>query len=73
MAKKNLSVSAKKSGKIKAVFQAIGAYFALLGPYYWGLVGDWSFFALSWIIIIITLLSSVEYVGAAVQALKKHK
>lgn len=73
MAKKNLSVSAKKSGKIKAVFQAVGAYFALLGPYYWGLVGTWSFFALSWIIIIITMLSSVEYVGSAVSALRSNK
>jgi len=71
MAKKNISVSAKISGKIKAIFQATGAFFALLGPYYWSHIGNWSFYALSWIIIIITLLSSIEYVTTAILALKK--
>lgn len=72
MAKKNLTVSAKRSGKIKAVFQAVGAFLALLGPYYWEHTGDWSFYLLSWIIISITLLSSIEYVIAAMRALKQH-
>lgn len=71
MAKKNISVSAKISGKIKAIFQATGAFFALLGPYYWSHIGNWSFYALSWIIIIITLLSSIEYVTTAILALKQ--
>jgi len=71
MAKKNISVSAKISGKIKAIFQATGAFFALLGPYYWSHIGNWSFYALSWIIIIITLLSSIEYVSTAILALKQ--
>ena len=71
MAKKNISVSAKISGKIKAIFQATGAFFALLGPYYWSHIGNWSFYALSWIIIIITLLSSIEYVRTAILALKQ--
>ncbi|MFA9453393.1 MAG: CDP-alcohol phosphatidyltransferase family protein [Candidatus Aminicenantaceae bacterium] len=69
LAKKNRTVSAKRSGKIKAMFQAIGAFVALLGPYYWDTIGSWSFHALSWVLITVTLLSAVEYVRAALRAL----
>ncbi|MGB2905856.1 MAG: CDP-alcohol phosphatidyltransferase family protein [Candidatus Aminicenantaceae bacterium] len=69
LAKKNRTVSAKRSGKIKAMFQAIGAFVALLGPYYWDTIGSWSFLALSWVLITVTLLSAVEYVRAALRAL----
>jgi len=71
MSRKNISVSAKISGKIKAIFQATGAFFALLGPYYWSYIENWSFHALSCVIIIITLLSSIEYVSTAILALKQ--
>jgi CDP-diacylglycerol--glycerol-3-phosphate 3-phosphatidyltransferase len=69
LAKKNRTVSAKRSGKIKAMFQAVGAFVALLGPYYWDTIGSWSFHALSWVLITVTLLSAVEYVRAAFRAL----
>ena len=72
LAKKGFSVSAKKSGKIKAAFQAIGGIAALLGPYYWNVIGKWSFYFLSWTLIIVTLLSSVEYVSSALKAFKKN-
>jgi CDP-diacylglycerol--glycerol-3-phosphate 3-phosphatidyltransferase len=65
LAQNNRSVSAKKSGKLKASVQAVGAYLALLGPYYWGHIGRWSFYALSWIIITVTFLSAIEYVRDA--------
>lgn len=65
MAQNNKSVSAKKSGKLKATIQAIGAYMALLGPYYWEHIGRWSFYALSWIIITATFLSAIEYIKDA--------
>jgi len=68
LAKKNRTVSAKRSGKIKAMFQAIGAFLALLGPFYWDAVGNWSFHALSWVLITVTLLSAVEYVRSALLA-----
>ncbi len=71
LAKKGLSVSAKKSGKIKASFQAIGGIAALFGPYYWAAVGKWSFYFLSWILIAVTLLSAVEYVLSAVKSFSK--
>jgi len=65
LAQNKRTVSAKKSGKLKASVQAIGAFLALLGPYYWNGIGYWSFYALSWIIIAVTFLSSVEYVKDA--------
>ncbi len=65
LAQNNQTVSAKKSGKLKATVQAVGAYLALLGPYYWGYIGRWSFYALSWIIITVTFLSAIEYVKDA--------
>lgn len=71
LAKKQLSVSAKRSGKIKALFQAVGAFLALAGPWYWAAIGKWSFYALSWILIVVTLSSAVEYVHSAVTAIKK--
>jgi len=70
MAKKNLTVSAKRSGKIKAAFQALGAFAALLGPNYWDAIGRWSFYTLSGVIILVTLVSAVEYVRSAILALK---
>jgi CDP-diacylglycerol--glycerol-3-phosphate 3-phosphatidyltransferase len=70
LAKMNRSVSARISGKIKAIVQAFGSFFAILGPYYWDHIGGWSFPVLSWIIISVTLLSSIEYVRDAVRAIK---
>lgn len=59
------SVSANWSGKIKAGFQGIGAYVILMGPVYWQWTGTWTIQATSWIIIIVTLGSMVEYVKSA--------
>lgn len=70
LAKKNRSVSARISGKIKAIVQAVGSFLAILGPYYWDRIGGWSFYALSWIIISVTFLSSIEYVRDAFLATK---
>lgn len=70
LAKKNRSVSARISGKIKAIVQAFGSFLAILGPYYWDHIGNWSFYALSWIVIIVTFLSSIEYARDAFRAFK---
>jgi len=70
LARKNLSVSARRSGKIKAIVQAIGSFLALFGPVYWKWVGFWFFYALSGVIIIVTLLSAIEYVRDAFSAVK---
>ena len=71
LARNNRTVSAKKSGKLKASVQAVGAFLALLGPYYWGHTGRWSFYALSWIIIAVTFLSAIEYVKDALSTSKE--
>jgi len=73
LAQKNKPVSARISGKIKAVVQATGAFLALSGPFYLDGLGSWSFYALSWIIITVTLLSAVEYVRDAIHALREGK
>jgi CDP-diacylglycerol--glycerol-3-phosphate 3-phosphatidyltransferase len=71
LAQNNKTVSAKTSGKIKAIVQASGSFIALLGPFYWNHIGYWSFYALSWIIITVTLFSAVEYVKDALSTLNK--
>lgn len=65
LAQNSRSVSAKKSGKVKATVQAIGAYLALFGPFYWGHIGRWSYYILSWIIITVTVISAIAYVKDA--------
>jgi CDP-diacylglycerol--glycerol-3-phosphate 3-phosphatidyltransferase len=70
LAKKNQSVSARSSGKIKATVQAVGSFLLLFGPVYWNITGDWTINLLSGIIITVTLLSAVEYVRDAVLSIK---
>jgi CDP-diacylglycerol--glycerol-3-phosphate 3-phosphatidyltransferase len=72
LAQKNRTVSARKSGKIKAIVQALSSFVIILGPYYWKHTGMWSFHALSWLVITVTLLSSVEYVKDAIVALRSE-
>lgn len=72
LAKKNHSVSARTSGKIKATVQAVGSFFALFGPVYWKWIGFWSFYALSGVIITVTLLSAIEYVRDAFSAARSE-
>ena len=66
LTKHNKSVAAKKSGKIKAIVQGVGAYFILMGPVYWDFTGKWTLYVLSWIIIIATAASVVEYAASAI-------
>jgi len=70
LAKKNQSVSARSSGKIKATVQAVGSFLLLFGPVYWNYTGDWTINVLSGIIITVTLLSAVEYVRDAVLSVR---
>lgn len=73
LAQNDRSVSAKKSGKLKATVQAIGSFLALLGPYYWDYTGRWVYYALSWVIITVTFLSSIEYVKDALSSSPRKK
>ena len=66
LTKHNRSVAAKRSGKIKAIVQGVGAFIILLGPVYWSFIGSWPRHVLSWIIIIATAASVVEYAASAI-------
>ncbi len=67
------SVSAKWSGKIKAQFQSIGAFFLLLGPFYWEATGRWTIKAISLVVLGVTAASVVEYAAGAIAASKGVK
>lgn len=73
LARHGKSVSAKLSGKIKAEVQGGGAILLVLGPLYWKHTGTWTMQALSWIVIIVTLLSTIEYVSSAASAALKNQ
>ncbi len=62
------TVSAKRSGKIKAIFQGVGAVIIIMGPLYWNFTGKWTLHVLSWIIITVTLVSIIEYAHGAIVA-----
>lgn len=63
--RKGFSVSARFSGKVKAVVQGGAALLLVLGPLFWTVT--WPATALSWLVILVTGLSAFEYVVAAVQ------
>ncbi len=66
----NMTVSAKLSGKIKAIIQGVCAFIIVIGPLYWKYTGDWVISLLSWIVIIATLSSIFEYAKSAFTAVK---
>ena len=66
------SVSAKRSGKIKAVFQGVGAVIIVLGPLYWDITGDWTIYFLSYLIILVTLASIIEYAAGAISVARQE-
>lgn len=74
IAKSGGSVSAKWSGKIKAVFQGVGAILIVLNPIYARWIGDWAMPAISWVVTAVTLGSLIEYVQTAIRSsLAKHE
>jgi CDP-diacylglycerol--glycerol-3-phosphate 3-phosphatidyltransferase len=71
LARYGKSVSAKLSGKIKAEVQGGAAVLLVLGPLYWKYTGTWTLQVLSWTVIVVTLLSTIEYVAAAASTVLK--
>ena len=63
-----VTVKAKLSGKIKAIVQAIAGLAIVLGPLFVTWTGDWVYAALSWLVVVVTAASAVEYVAAALSA-----
>ena len=59
------SVSARWSGKIKAVVQGTAAFFLLIGPHT-SLWPPWATATASWIVLIVTLGSAIEYIAKTI-------
>jgi len=72
LAQRGHSVSARISGKVKAVIQATVSPLVLLYPYYLDYTGRWPFYVLSWLVISVTLLSAIQYVRDAIISIKRH-
>jgi len=71
LTKNGKPVSAKWSGKVKAVIQGVAAMIILLGPLYWNWIGYWVRPTASWIVIVATLASIFEYAGSAIKSVKE--
>ena len=71
LAQRKRSVSAKRSGKIKAMTQALGALLLVAPPLYEPWVGTWPMLPISWIVAVVTAASCIEYVHAAVASMPK--
>jgi CDP-diacylglycerol---glycerol-3-phosphate 3-phosphatidyltransferase len=85
MTRAGMSASANWSGKIKAIVQAVGAFLLILSPVLWPVREQNIFEAflfvdlfkpipiqiISWIVIIVTLLSMIEYIVRAMPAVRR--
>ena len=70
LTRNNKSVSAKTSGKIKAIVQGVAASLMVIGPLYWQWTGQWVASFLSWTVIIVTAWSSYSYVKSAMDSVE---
>ncbi len=68
MSSRGKTVSARLSGKIKAVVQGTLAPVLVLGPLYWPYVGEWTMPVLSIIVAVVTAWSVSHYFTGAVEA-----
>jgi len=58
------SVGARRSGKVKAWVQGLGAMFLLMAPLHLAWSGDASPQVASWVVLVVTASSAIEYVMA---------
>lgn len=65
------TVSAKWSGKKKALFQAIGGFILVLLPLYPKEASSIVTNVVSWVLIIVTTASSIEYIKSALSSMKE--
>jgi CDP-diacylglycerol--glycerol-3-phosphate 3-phosphatidyltransferase len=59
--RKGKSVSARWSGKVKAVVQGVAAFALLWAPVYDDWTGEWVSTAVSWLVIAVTVYSAADY------------
>ena len=72
LAQSGASVSARLGGKIKAHVQGIGGIAAWIGPWYWGWLGEWTIPLISWMVILVTIYSSYDYLRGGIGALRER-
>ncbi|MHC4480271.1 MAG: CDP-alcohol phosphatidyltransferase family protein, partial [Planctomycetota bacterium] len=65
MARRGGDVSARHTGKLKALVQGASAPLLMAGPLYWGASGRYFVYALSGAVVVVTLASMVDYGRAA--------
>jgi len=65
--RKGKSAKAMFSGKIKAIIQGGGAILLTAGPIYLDWTGPWPLATASWIILVVTAVSAIEYISAAMR------
>jgi len=67
------TVRAMRSGKIKAIVQAVAGLIIVLAPAFERWIGAWIYPALSWLVALVTAASAAEYVMAALSAARRTK
>ena len=65
MARNRTTVAARLSGKAKAVIQGTAAFLLVGSPIYQKFTGSWTNSAVSWFVIVITVVSAADYIRAA--------
>ncbi|MBM80695.1 MAG: hypothetical protein CMJ78_08895 [Planctomycetaceae bacterium] len=63
------SVSARISGKIKAVVQCVAAFVMLVIPFAWPEYDKLTVLTVSWIVIVTTALSGIDYAAVTIKGL----
>ena len=67
MMRRGQDVSARYTGKLKAMVQGISAIALMSGPLYWGTRGSYLVYGLSFLVAAVTLASMVDYARAALR------
>jgi CDP-diacylglycerol--glycerol-3-phosphate 3-phosphatidyltransferase len=67
MMRRGEDVSARYTGKLKAMVQGVSALVLMCGPLYWGTWGDHVVYGLSFLVAAVTLASMVDYGRAALR------
>ncbi|MCD4655675.1 CDP-alcohol phosphatidyltransferase family protein [bacterium] len=71
LARSGKSVAALRSGKIKAVVQGVCAFILCLSPYFVKYSGEMIYPAVSWLVILVTAVSCLEYIASAYKSVSE--
>lgn len=68
MAREGKDVSARHTGKLKALVQGVSGPLLMAGPLYWGRAEGYIVYGLSFAVVVVTLASMVDYGRAALKS-----